>query len=98
MNRPTLIVKAWHLFRQSPRGRDTPLKLTPPSRGACRLTLQLDSEIPPVYFRFHAPRLPARQTTMLMQPNSSYRYYRYYGSLSARRDGTAKDCRRVLVM
>ncbi|MDX6270665.1 MAG: hypothetical protein QOD28_1888 [Acidobacteriota bacterium] len=35
---------------------------------------------------------------MLTQPNSSYRYGYYYGSLSARRDGTAKDCRRVLVM
>ncbi|HEV2882894.1 MAG TPA: hypothetical protein VGX24_16605 [Pyrinomonadaceae bacterium] len=53
----------------------------------------------PVYFRFRAPHFPAHATTtMLMQPNSSYRYYGYYGSLSARRDGAAKNCRGVLVM
>jgi hypothetical protein len=50
------------------------------------------------YFRLPAPQFPARMTKMLMQPNSYYRYYYYYGSLSARRDGAAKDCRRVLSM
>jgi hypothetical protein len=34
---------------------------------------------------------------MSHQPNSTYRYYYYYGSLSARRDGTAKGCRRVMI-
>ena len=53
---------------------------------------------PPVYFRFRARLFPARTTKMLKHPNSSYRYYDYYGSLSARRDGAAMNCRRVLVM
>jgi hypothetical protein len=35
---------------------------------------------------------------MLTQSYSSYRTYYYYGSLSKRRDGAAKDCGRVLNM
>jgi hypothetical protein len=60
--------------------------------------MSLTRTLPRAYFRFHAPQFPARLTKMLMQPNSSYRYYGYYGSLSARRDGAAMNCRRVLVM
>lgn len=39
---------------------------------------------------------PAHSSMMFMQPNSSYRDYYYYGSLSTRRDGAAKDCQKVL--
>jgi hypothetical protein len=39
----------------------------------------------------------ARQVNeMKRQSNSTYRYY-YYGSLSGRRDGTAKGCWSVLM-
>ncbi len=34
---------------------------------------------------------------MIKHPNSTYRYYWYYSSLSARRDVAAMGCRRAMI-
>ena len=63
-----------------------------------RFVINLTSLDPLAYLECALVQFPAHSSMMFTQPNSSYRDYYYYGSLSTRRDGAAKDCQSMLSM